>query len=163
MILSIKLQDLIDSLKGDNRLSTFDEASTKQVVILRILDALEWDIFNIDEVCPEYSVGGKRVDYALRYDKKNKVFIEVKKVSEDLEKHQEQLLNYSFHEGVNLAILTNGISWWFYMPLKAGSWEQRKFYSIDIYDQKTDVIVTKFEEFLSKVYIPHLTGHQFRK
>ena len=141
---------LINDFKKDRRLISFDEAATKQAVILRILKALGWNPFNIDEVYPEYSVGGRRVDYALRHNSRNKVFIEVKKVNEDLEKYQEQLLNYSFQEGVKLAILTNGISWWFYLPLHEGSWEQRKFYTIEIYDQESEDIAKKFEEFLSK-------------
>lgn len=141
---------LVKDYKKSRNLSSYDEAATKQVVILRILKALGWDPFNIDEVYPEYSAGDRRVDYALRYNGRNKVFIEAKKVNEDLEKHQEQLLNYSFQEGVKLAILTNGIGWWFYLPLREGSWEQRKFYTIEIYDQQSDDIVNKFEEFLSK-------------
>jgi hypothetical protein len=145
-----ELLRLINDFKKDRRLLSFDEAATKQAVILRILKALGWDPFNIDEVYPEYSVGGKRVDYTLKYNGRDKVFIEVKKVNEDLEKHQEQLLNYSFQEGVKLAILTNGISWWFYLPLREGSWEQRKFYTIEIYDQDTEDIIKKFEDFLSK-------------
>ena len=145
-----ELLKLLHVFKKDRRLISFDEAATKQAVILRILKALDWDPFNIDEVYPEYSVGNKKVDYALRHNGRNKVFIEVKKVIEDLEKHQEQLLNYSFQEGVKLAILTNGISWWFYLPLREGSWEQRKFYTIEIYDQESEEIVKKFEEFLSK-------------
>ncbi len=145
-----ELLKLINDFKKDRRLLSFDEAATKQAVILRILKALGWDPFNIDEIYPEYSVGGKRVDYALRHNGRNKVFIEVKKVNEDLEKHQEQLLNYSFQKGVKLTILTNGISWWFYLPLREGSWEQRKFYTIEIYDQESKDIVEKFEQFLSK-------------
>ena len=90
------------------------------------------------------------MDYALRHNNYNKVFIEVKKVGEDLEKHQEQLLNYSFQEGVKLAILTNGVTWWFYLPLHEGSWEQRKFYTIEIYDQDAEEITQKFVEFLFK-------------
>jgi hypothetical protein len=51
---------------------------------------------------------------------------------------------------VKLAVLTNEISWRFYLPLREGSWEQRKFYTIEIYDQESEEIVRKFEEFLSK-------------
>jgi len=145
-----ELLSLIRDFKKDRRLISFDEAATKQAVVLRILRAIGWDPFNIDEVYPEYSVGGKRVDFSLRHNGRNKLFIEVKKVNEDLEKHQEQLLNYSFQEGVRLAILTNGISWWFYLPLREGSWEQRKFYTIEIYDQDSEDIANKFENFLSK-------------
>jgi len=145
-----KLLELIKSIQSDRRLVSFDEAATKQVVILRALSCLGWDTFDIDEVHPEYSVGGKNVDYALRHNNYNKAFIEVKRVGEDLEKHQEQLLNYSFQEGVKLAVLTNGITWWFYLPLHEGSWEQRKFYTIEIYDQDAEEISQKFWDFLSK-------------
>lgn len=141
---------LVEQLKSDRRLASFDEAATKQIVLLHILSFLGWDIYNIDEVMPEYSVSGQRVDYALRHSNANKVFIEVKKAGEDLERHQEQLLNYSFKEGVKLSILTNGISWRFYLPLHEGSWEQRKFYTIEIYDQDSEDIVDRFMDYLSK-------------
>lgn len=145
-----KLLELIKNIQSDRRLTSFDEAATKQAVVLRILSGLGWNPFNIDEVHPEYSVGGKRVDYALRRNNYNKVFIEVKRVGEDLEKHQEQLLNYSFQEGVKLAILTNGITWWFYLPLHEGGWEQRKFYTVEVYDQDSEEITQKFVYFLLK-------------
>jgi predicted type IV restriction endonuclease len=145
-----ELLKLLEEIQFDRRLVSFDEAATKQTVILRILSCLGWNPFNIDEIYPEYSVGGGRVDYALRHNNYNKVFMEVKKVGEDLENHQAQLLNYSFQEGVKLAILTNGITWWFYLPLHEGSWEQRKFYTIEIYDQSAEEITQKFIDFLSE-------------
>lgn len=145
-----KLLQLINQLQSDKRLVSFDEASTKQAIILRILSLLGWDTYSIDEVNPEYSIAGKRVDFSLRYSNANKAFIEVKEIGEDLEKHQEQLLNYSFQEGVKLSILTNGITWWFYLPLHEGSWEQRKFYTIEIYDQNAEEIVEHFVDYLAK-------------
>ncbi len=145
-----ELLELIKDFKRSKRLAEYDEAKTKQGVVLNILNRLGWDTFNTEEVCPEYSVGDNRVDFALRCSGENKVFIEVKKIREDLEKYQEQLLKYSFKEGVKLSILTNGISWWFYLPLLEGSWEQRKFYTVEIYDQKTEDIVKNFVDFLSK-------------
>jgi len=148
--MSEKLLQLINQLKSDKRLVSFDEASTKQAVILRILSLIGWDTFNIDEVVPEYSIAGKKVDFSLRHSNANKTFIEVKKIGEDLERHQEQLLNYSFQEGVKLSILTNGITWWFYLPLHEGSWEQRKFYTIEIYDQNAEEIVGRFIDYLAK-------------
>lgn len=141
---------VIKELRSNEHLNSLDEAATKQAVILKILSILGWDPFNVSEVYPEYSVGKRRVDYALRYNNRNKVFIEVKKVGEDLERHQKQLLDYSFREGVKLAILTNGITWWFYLPLNEGSWEQRKFYTIEIYDQDENEIAQKLTDLLSK-------------
>lgn len=148
-----QLTTFIENLRGDRRIVSFDEAATKQAIVLRLLSILGWDTFNIDEVTPEYSVGGQRIDYSLRADGINKVFIEVKKIGEELENHQEQLLNYSFQEGIKLAVLTNGITWWFYLPLHEGSWEQRRFYTIDIIQQQTEEIVSKFTDFLFKTNI----------
>jgi predicted type IV restriction endonuclease len=145
-----QLKGFINRLKTDRRIETFDEASTKQAVILPLLTDLGWNQINIDEVQPEYSVSGKRVDYSLRINSLNKVFIEVKKIGIELENHQEQLLNYSFQQGVKLAILTNGVTWWFYLPLNEGSWEQRKFYTIDVFQQDSDDMVSKFIDFLSR-------------
>jgi hypothetical protein len=146
--------------KNKNLLSLDDEAKTKQSIILPILFKLGWNIFDaLNEVCPEYRIKAKRtedsvkkVDYSLRYQDQNRVFLEVKKVGIDLEigDHQIQLLNYSFREGVELAILTNGISWWFYLPLRPGGWEQRRFYTIELFDQDPEEIVRKFSDFLSK-------------
>jgi len=145
-----QLNNFIENLKECKEISTYDEAATKQGIILQLLSILNWNTFNIDEVSPEYSVKGKRVDYSLRIQKDNKVFIEVKRIGEELSNHQEQLLEYSFQEGVELAILTNGITWWFYLPLQKGSWEQRRFYTIDIIQQETEEIVSKFIALLSK-------------
>jgi predicted type IV restriction endonuclease len=145
-----RLVSFIESLKADGRVVFFDEATTKQGVIAKILTLLGWDFFDIDEVKPEYSVGAKRVDYSLRIDGSNKVFIEVKKTGEELDKHQEQLLNYSFQQGVKLAVLTNGVTWWLYLPLHEASWEQRKFYTIDIIQQASDDAAAKFADFLSR-------------
>lgn len=141
---------LVEDIKADKRLIAFDEAATKQVVVLRLLSSLGWNTYKIDEIHPEYSVGTKRVDYSLRVNGQNKIFIEVKRAGEDLEKHQEQLLNYSFQEGIPIAILTNGITWWFYLPLLEGNWENRRFYTIEIYDQNVEDMAPKFIDFLSR-------------
>jgi predicted type IV restriction endonuclease len=145
----------LEQLQNDRRIIAFDEAATKQAIVLRLLSLLQWNTFNIDEVTPEYSLAGKRVDYTLRVKDENKVFIEVKKVGVDLENlnHQEQLLNYAFQQGVKLAVLTNGLTWWFYLPLHEGSWDQRKFYTIDIIQQDADDAASRFVDYLSRANV----------
>ncbi|MEA2062748.1 MAG: type I restriction enzyme HsdR N-terminal domain-containing protein, partial [Gemmatimonadota bacterium] len=146
---SQKLDTLINEIKKLD-LDELSETRIKQGVISRILNGLGWDTFNISEVIMEHSVGTMRVDYALHISNDKKVFIEAKSGSEKLENHQEQLLNYSFKEGVRLSILTNGETWWFYLPLESGNWEHRRFYSINIKGQSTEVISRKFIDFLAK-------------
>ena len=113
-----------------------------------------WDTFDISQVVPEYTVGNRRVDYALSPETANAVFIEVKRPGENLERHQQQLLEYCFQEGVRLAVLTNGRTWWLYLPLQAGSWEQRRFLTIDLEVQEPDVVERRFLEYLS----PEIVG-----
>ena len=144
------LSDWIKEIKNDSNISTLNEAQAKRSVIERILEFLGWDMYNYNEVKLEYGVETLWVDYALLINGENKVFIEAKRPSEKLETHQKQLLDYSFGEGVASAILTNGIAWWFYLPLKEGAWNDRKFYTIDILEQEIEDIVDKFSLLLSR-------------
>ena len=142
------LDNCIKEIRKDSGISTLNEEDAKRRIILRILSLLGWDIYS-SEIKAEHGVGIRRVDYALQVNGKNRVFIEAKNPGEDLDNHQKQLLDYSFQEGVALAILTNGISWWFYLPLKQGAWNDRRFYTIDILAQEEDVVGI-FDRLLSR-------------
>ena len=146
------LTALLTRFRTDPALFNRDEASIKQAVILPLLHALGWDPFNIHEVAPEYGVESQRVDYALRDVSRDdtKVFVEAKRGNEELEKHERQLLEYAFKEGVDIAVLTNGAAWWLYLPTQRGSWDQRKFYTIQLLDQEPVEVAQRFDEFLRK-------------
>ncbi|OGW37273.1 MAG: hypothetical protein A2Y97_02160 [Nitrospirae bacterium RBG_13_39_12] len=147
-----KLIAFIEQLKTNTKILSYNEAETKLAIIQPLIGYLGWDRDNPDEVKPEYSVENRRVDFSLRLNNSNAVFIEVKQTGEDLDKkeYQEQLLDYSFRQGVKLAILTNGITWCFYLPMKDVDWEKRKFYTIDIKEQESHEVTAKFIDFLLK-------------
>ena len=129
-----KIQVAVEELRSNEDIQGFDEARVKQQVVIRLLEALCWNQYG-DEVIPEYSVGDGSVDYSLRINGENKVFVEVKRPSVNLEGHRRQLLNYSFEHSVHLAVLTNGLNWWFYLPLRTEvHWEDRKFCNIRLGD-----------------------------
>jgi hypothetical protein len=140
----------IGELKSNKKLAAFDEASTKQAVVLRLLSFLNWDIFNVEEVYPDFSTNSSSVSYALRIRNSNKVFIEVKRVHQKLDRYQKDLVNLASRDGVNLAILTNGITWWFYLVSASGNWKQKWFHSIDLLKQKPDIFVPNLIDLLSK-------------
>ena len=144
------IAEAVASLQGSVPFGSLDEAATKQGIVLRLLSLAGWNPFDLSEIVPEYTVGSRRVDYALRLGGANRVFIEVKRPSEDLEQHQQQLLDYCFQEGVKLAMLTNGRTWWLYLPLREGSWEQRRFFTIDLESQEPATVQTRFLQFLSR-------------
>jgi hypothetical protein len=153
-----QLQDLLTRLKGEGALFLSGEEATRQGAVLPILGRLGWDRDNIREVVPEYTVGNGRVDYCLKIGEQVSVFVEVKRTNEELEKHQEQLLEYAFRQGVKIAVLTNGLLWWFYLPLFPGSWDQRKFFTIDIQEQEIGSAATHFMLFLSREAIASGAG-----
>jgi len=130
-----QLVGYIESLKTNSRLADMDEASTKQAIVIKMLSLLGWDIFDVDEVKPDLVVKSHTVDFSLRPNNTNSVFINVKKVHAALDKHQKQILACARAEGVKLSILTNGMAWWFYLSMQEGGIEQKKFCSIDLLKQ----------------------------
>ena len=144
-----QIQSFIKDLKSNKKLSSFDEASTKQAVVLRMLSFLGWDIFNVDEVCPDYAANSSHVSYALRIGDKNKIFVEVKKISEKLDDHQKKFVEISSGEDADIAVLTNGVTWWFYLTSSNDSWQQKWFYSADFFKQEPDTFVPQLVDLLT--------------
>jgi len=87
----------------------YNEEATKMAFIEPLLkDVLGWDVNNHNEVCPEHKVSHKRVDYSLKIDGKDQLFIEAKSVKEDLENHIEQAVKYGYNrKDVSFVILTD--------------------------------------------------------
>lgn len=143
----------IERIRGyisTGRLTQFDEANTKATAVEPVLRELGWDVVDPDEVRREYSVGSRSVDYALFCGDTLKVFIEAKRGEESLERHQDQLVRYAFDEGVEIAILTNGAAWWFFLPIRAVSWERRKVATLELNQQDSTEIVQRFIDLLNK-------------
>lgn len=148
-----QLKDFVVGIKDDPEVAQLDETSIKQTIIMKVLHLLGWDTFNRREVVLEYTLDTKKVDMALFCNEKCHVLLEAKNGGEDLDRHQEQLLNYAFRKGVDLAVLTNGLAWWFYLPTKSVDWRSRKFYAIDLLRQDTNHIVNRFEALLGKAVV----------
>ncbi len=131
-----------------------NEISVIDGIIKPLLHALNWDIFDtIDNVIPEYSIAGKRVDIALCYQKKSYVFVECKRMGGIDDNAQEQLLNYAFHEGVPMAILTDGRHWNFYLPAEQGKFRERQFYQLDLVERETVDIKNKLNRYLKREFV----------
>lgn len=97
-------------------LNSFNEESTKYRIILPLLYYLGWNIYDLHQVFPEYAVrhSTKKVDYLLTDHRSNKIFIEAKKPSVDLDEVKCQLIQYCASKNIDLGIITNGIKWRFY-------------------------------------------------
>lgn len=125
-----------------------NEASVSQGIVLRLLHALSWPPYDTQIICPEYSLGGRRVDFALCHPPGKPIaFIEVKQHGQS-EGAERQLFEYAFHEGVPLAILTDGQEWNFYLPGAQGDYGERRVYKLDIVERVTEECVSRLTRYL---------------
>lgn len=139
-------------LEHQDLLVQFNEAATRQYVVLPILQALGWDYANIEspEVLPEYRVENRKsVDYALVVREVPKVFVECKKWNEPIARYESQICFYAYSKDVPIAVITNGRVWRFYLSSwRAPSLSDRIFCEEDIEDLGEAVLA--LETYLSK-------------
>ena len=145
-----RLRAEIERVRSDPSIPTLDEDNVKRVAIEPILGELGWNIYDTNEFRSENKLSGGKVDYSLRLENKTKVFLEAKNPREELGKHQRQLLEYAFEKGVPLAVLTNGLNWWFYLPLQEGNWEERRFSVIELRNPDVSQTADLLVDFLSR-------------
>jgi len=140
----------VKDLKANKKFPTFDEASLKQAVVLRLLSLLGWDIFNVDDVSPDYAVDSGRVSYALRIDGAQKLFLDVTRQHEVVNERHQQLVAFAEREHVALAAHTNGLRWWFYLPSSKGALNQKCCQLLDLGEQKPEDIASDLTALLSR-------------
>ena len=111
------MQILIGQIRERLQRSAYvNEAAISHGVVMPIINALGWDTADPQQVVPEFSISGGRVDFALfGLGHKPAVFIEVKQVGRAVA-GDRQLFEYCFHQGVPLCVLTDGREWSFYLP-----------------------------------------------
>lgn len=126
-----------------------DEAAVSQGIVLRLLGALGWTTFDIQVVVPQYGVEARKVDYAL-CDPPSKplVFIEVKRVG-NIEGAERQLFEYAFHEGIPIAVLTDGREWQFFHPTAQGDYRERKVYELNLGEGNSEEIAKCLGRYLN--------------
>ena len=116
-----KILERVDGVRGKG------EEATKKAMVLPLLEALGYNIWDTNEVHPEYGAdtanikrGQKeKVDYALILEGKPKIFIEAKPNESGLDGHEGQLKRYfNATPSVSLGILTDGIEYRFFSDTK---------------------------------------------
>lgn len=117
------------------------EEATKNAFIMPFISALGYDVFDPTEVTPELQadVGtkkGEKVDYAILKDSKPIILFECKWHGSDLSKeHASQLYRYFSVTTARFAVLTNGISYWFYTDLEEpNKMDSRPFFEFNMLD-----------------------------
>ena len=116
------------------------KAAIAQAVVLRLLAAAGWDVFDLSQVMPGYITGNSNVDLALMSPGQPKgaapprVFIDVRTPGEDVgsPRMERQMLALCAQEEVPLAALTNGLRWLLFLWSPGGGRKERRFCDIDL-------------------------------
>lgn len=110
------------------------ETDVRTSIVLQILRAIGWDVFDPTSIRNEYSLKSegstRRVDLALCIDDKPRCILELKSATTDLDRGGTtdadlQLFKYAFNAGAPIALLTNGRIWKFYSIFSPGSCDER--------------------------------------
>lgn len=123
------------------------EEATKNALIMPFISALGYDVFNPQEVVPEFTadVGtkkGEKVDYAILNNDEIILLFECKKAGIDLKQAEmSQLFRYFSVTKARIAILTNGIQYSFYSDLEeTNKMDSRPFLELDLEDPRPNVL-----------------------
>lgn len=114
------------------------EEATKMSLILPFIQELGYNVFDINEVIPEYTADigkrkGEKVDYAIKINDKINFIIEAKPVYDDLKKHPKQLSRYFANTDTKIGILTNGVVYQFFTDVeKDNIMDEEPFYEFNI-------------------------------
>jgi predicted type IV restriction endonuclease len=141
-------EDILD-VRGKLKAGRYvNEAAVSQGIVRRLLDSLSWPVYETDIVAPEYSLGGRRVDYALCHRPgKARVLVEVKQVGHGVGA-ERQLFEYAFHQGIQMAVLTDGQEWHFFLPAGEGDYSERRVFRLNLLNDDIDVIETRLKRYL---------------
>jgi predicted type IV restriction endonuclease len=124
------------------RENIFTEEATKTSLILPFIQVLGYDVFNPQELVPEYiaDVGikkGEKIDYAIMQGNDPIILIEAKSINEKLEKHDSQLFRYFGTTKAKFAILTNGMEYKLFTDLdEPNKMDEKPFFTFNLLDLK---------------------------
>mgnify|MGYP003600610802 FL=1 len=130
------------------------EETTKQALILPLLDILGFSPYDPTKVLAEFAAdfpgvkATERVDYALYCNGQPVMFIEAKPFTANLSNHAPQLSRYfNSSLGVTIGAITNGKEWRFFTDLiNTNVMDEKPFLTIDFTKHKAEEL-TQLAEF----------------
>jgi hypothetical protein len=142
-----KINNLSNKIRQQAASIQTEEATKNAFVMPFIHSVLGYDVFDPNEVTPEYicDVGtkkGEKVDYAILKAGEIQILMECKKIGEPLNiNHASQLFRYFHVTNARIAILTNGQLYKFYTDLDApNKMDEKPFLELDLLDVDEHVI-----------------------
>ena len=139
--------------------STMNEETTKNAIIMPFFVMLGYDVFNPSEFVPEYTCDvatkkGEKVDYAILHDGEPMMLIEVKKAGMKLQKQQQgQLYRYFSTNRCRIAVLTNGFNYLFFSDINTPNiMDDDPFFSFNILEDDENIYLTSLEQFCKEKF-----------
>src|SRR5215204_6505971 len=141
-------EDLLDIRTGIKAGRYVNEATVSQGIVQRLLHLLGWPVYDTEIVAPEYSLGGRRADYALCHPPREPVIlVEVKQIGQSKDADR-QLFEYAFHKGVPMAVLTDGQEWHFFLPTEQDDYGERRVCKLDLLERDPQEAEAGLERYL---------------
>lgn len=144
-VIKSSLKNISVIFDKSNQLISTEEA-TKNALVMPMLQALGYNVFNPMEVMPEYvaDIGtkkGEKVDYALIENGEPTILIECKHWEENLDKHISQLYRYFGTTPARIGILTNGVEYRVFTDLENKNvMDKAPFFTFTIKDKEDNII-----------------------
>lgn len=149
--MSVEIAERLSSLASkiaQQRASIETEEATKNAFVMPFISlVLGYDVFNPNEVVPEFTadVGtkkGEKIDYAIVKDGVVQILIECKHIGAPLNvKHASQLFRYFAVAHARIAVLTNGDEYQFFTDLDAPNrMDEKPFLVIQVSDLDSALI-----------------------
>ena len=127
------IETLKSRIQGHRAHLQANETRTRVALIDPLLTALGWDTSDPGLVTLEYDVNGKRADYALLHGNNDPiVFLEAKRLDEQLSNHRSQVVAYASELGIKYPALTNGNEWEVYDNSKLVPIDQRRALTVSL-------------------------------
>lgn len=144
----LRLKNHIEHVKNVGEHCTTEE-TTKQALILPLLDILGFNPYDPTKVLAEFAAdfpgvkATERVDYALYCNGQPVMFIEAKSYSSNLTNHAPQLSRYfNSSLGVTIGAITNGKEWRFFTDLiNTNVMDEKPFLVVDFTKNKAEDLV----------------------
>lgn len=131
------------------------EEATKNALIMPMINALGYNVFDPTEVVPEFTadVGmkkGEKVDYAIMREGKPAILVECKTAGSKLNlSHASQLFRYFHATDARFAVLTNGIEYQFFTDIESpNKMDEKPFFEFSMANLDPKVVeeVKKFSK-----------------
>jgi len=140
------IEMVVEKIKKHHSFYEQSEMAVREQIVVPILRCLDWNPENPEEVQPNVSTEEGIPDYSVLKGSKKVLFVEVKKLSVDVDKREviRQLANYCFGEGMKYGVLTNGSIWVLFRAFQEGTTiAERVVWKTDIENDDISAIIRK--------------------